>query len=150
MHDGRHPLGPESLRQSGSPPCTTTNPVLGRRCHRSAPQRRLPFRGPRPLRSGELDRRPSQLRTVPPLAHWLGQRQVPTYRSPAAWQSVLVVAKNLIGAAVVQDRIAGAPLANGSEFVAQAWRSGLSALADQPLPKSVDHGFSQALPSRLS
>jgi hypothetical protein len=57
---------------------------------------------------------------------------------------MLIVTEDLIGAAMVQDRILGAPFAYGTELISHAWASGLSALADQPLAKSGDDGFGQA------
>jgi hypothetical protein len=57
---------------------------------------------------------------------------------------MLVVTEDLVGGARVQDRILGAPFANGAEFVSYARASGIAALAEQPLAKSVDHGFGEA------
>src|ERR1035438_6486237 len=44
--------------------------------------------------------------------------------------------------------IAGAPLADGTEFIAHAGTSGLSALPDQALAQGVDYGFSQGFAGR--
>jgi hypothetical protein len=56
---------------------------------------------------------------------------------------MLIVAEDLIGAAMVQDRIPGAPFADGTEFFPHAWTSGLSTLPHQALAQGVDHGLSQ-------
>jgi hypothetical protein len=61
---------------------------------------------------------------------------------------MLVVAEDLIGGAMVQDRILGAPFADGTELISYAWASGLSTLAQQALAQGVDHGFSQAFAGR--
>jgi hypothetical protein len=62
---------------------------------------------------------------------------------------MLIVAKGLIGGTMVQDRILGAPFADSTEFISHALGSELSALAHQPLPKGVDHGFGHAFSGRL-
>jgi hypothetical protein len=56
---------------------------------------------------------------------------------------MIVVTEDLVGSTGVQDRILGAPFADGAEFVTHAQASGFAALADQPLAKSVDNGVGE-------
>jgi len=135
-------------RRSESLLCTTTDPVLCRRCRHTVPQPQSPFRGPRRPRSGERDRRRSRL------------------RGGSASGSLARMAMNTeesmtISAAALGHRNRGfrrhcerprpdtaASFADSAEFVARAWTSGLSALPRQALAQGVEYSFSQGFAGR--